>query len=251
MADTITAKHAADSGHWYEPDGKPAYTIIGKNGNERPTTLRDARKLGLVPSVTTIIYQAASPGLQRWKDEQLLMACLTTDRLPDETESEYIDRIIKDSKEQSEKAKERGTYIHAVVQSGFEDKPLTKDDYPYYASAKATLDKLCGAIDWQCEQSFAVERYGGKKDLEGGGYLIDIKTTTKDLTDIKTWPEHAMQLSAYDYDKKNMCGILYINTDTAESKLIFIDEKELNKGWKMFAALLDYFYAKSGLGEAK
>ena len=202
MAEIVTADHATQAGHWYQNDDSPAYTIIGKNGKERNVTLRDARKLGLVPSVTTIIYQAASPGLQRWKDEQLLMACLTTDRLPDETESEYIDRIIKDSKEQSEKAKERGTYIHAIVQSGFENKPLTKDDYPYYESAKATLDKFCGAVDWQCEQSFAVERYGGKKDLEGGGYLIDIKTTTKDLTDIKTWPEHAMQLAAYDYDKK-------------------------------------------------
>lgn len=239
--------HVKESSHWYDRAGKPCYTVIGKNGKERNVTLRDARKLGLVPSVTTIIYQAASPGLQRWKDEQLLMACLTTDRLPDETESEYIDRIIKDSKEQSEKAKERGTYIHAVVQSGFEDKPLTKDDYPYYASAKATLDKLCGAVEWQCEQSFAVDRYGGKKDLEGGGYLIDIKTTEKDLADIKTWPEHAMQLAAYDYDKKNMCGILYINVKTAESKLIFIDEKELDKGWKMFTALLDYYYAKTGL----
>lgn len=247
MAEIVTADHATQAGHWYQKDGSPAYTIIGKNGKERTTTLRDARKLGLVPSVTTIIYQAASPGLQRWKDEQLLMACLTTDRLPDETESEYIDRIIKDSKEQSEKAKERGTYIHAIVQSGFENKPLTKDDYHYYESAKATLDKFCGAVDWQCEQSFAVERYGGKKDLEGGGYLIDIKTTTKDLTDIKTWPEHAMQLAAYDYDKNNICGILYINTDTAESKLLFVDEKELDKGWKMFSALLDYFYAKTGL----
>ena len=247
MAEIVTADHATQAGHWYQKDGSPAYTIIGKNGKARATTLRDAKKLGLLPSVTTIIYQAASPGLQRWKDEQLLMACLTTDRLPDETESEYIDRIIKDSKEQSEKAKERGTYIHAIVQSGFENKPLTKDDYHYYESAKATLDKFCGAVDWQCEQSFAVERYGGKKDLEGGGYLIDIKTTTKDLTDIKTWPEHAMQLAAYDYDKKNMCGILYINTDTAESKLLFVDEKELDKGWKMFSALLDYFYAKTGL----
>jgi len=241
--------HVKESSHWYDRAGKPCYTVIGKNGKERPTTLRDARKLGLLPSVTTIIYQAASPGLQRWKDEQLLMACLTTDRLPDETESEYIDRIIKDSKEQSEKAKERGTYIHAVVQSGFEDKPLTKDDYPYYASAKATLDKLCGAVEWQCEQSFAVDRYGGKKDLEGGGYLIDIKTTEKDLVDIKTWPEHAMQLAAYDYDKKNTCGILYINVNTAESKLIIIDGKEIDKGWKMFSALLDYYYAKTNLGE--
>ncbi len=235
------AEHAKENGHWYEQDGKPAYTIISKNGKERPTTLRDAKKLGLLPSVTTIIYQAASPGLQRWKDEQLLMACLTTDRLPDETEADYINRIITDSKEQSEKAKERGTQIHAEIQNGFE----TGSGGIYYESAKATLDKVCGAVEWKCEQSFATESYGGKKDLEGGGYLIDIKTTTKDLADIKTWPEHAMQLAAYDYDKLNACGILYINVKSAESKLIIIDGKEIDKGWKMFSALLDYWVAKN------
>ena len=249
MVDTITSNHASDSGHWYNRDGSPAYTIIGKNGTERPTTLRDARTRGLLPSVTTIIRCAAAPGLELWKAQQVLMAALTTDRLPDETEAGYIARIIKDSQEQSAKARDRGTWIHAVVQSGFENQLILKDDYIYYESAKNELDKHCGAVDWQCEQSFATERYGGKKDLEGGGYLIDIKTTDKDLADIKTWPEHAMQLASYDYDKKNMCGILYINVNTAESKLIFIDEKELKKGWKMFSALLDYYYAKTGLRE--
>ena len=239
--------HVKESGHWYHKDGSPAYTIVGKNGKERDTTLRDARKLDLLPSVTSIIRCAAAPGLELWKAQQVLMAALTTDRLPEETEADYISRIINDSQEQAAKARERGTWIHAVVQSGFENKPVAADDYIYYESAKKELDKHCGAVEWQCEQSFAVDRYGGKKDLEGGGYLIDIKTTEKDLADIKTWPEHAMQLAAYDYDKKHMCGILYINVKTAESKLIFIDEKELDKGWKMFTALLDYYYAKTGL----
>ena len=245
--ETEIKDHVKESGHWYRKDGSPAYTIVGKNGKERDTTLRDARKLDLLPSVTSIIRCAAAPGLELWKAQQVLMAALTTDRLPEETEADYISRIINDSQEQAAKARERGTWIHAVVQSGFENKPVAADDYIYYESAKKELDKHCGAVEWQCEQSFAVDRYGGKKDLEGGGYLIDIKTTEKDLADIKTWPEHAMQLAAYDYDKKYMCGILYINVKTAESKLIFIDEKELDKGWKMFTALLDYYYAKTGL----
>jgi hypothetical protein len=40
---------------------------------------------------------------------------------------------------------------------------------------------------------------------------------------------------------------LYINSNTAESKLIFAEESELEKGWKCFNALLDYYYAKTGL----
>ena len=46
---------ASESGHWYDATGAARYTITGKNGKERPTTLRDARELGLVPSVTSIL----------------------------------------------------------------------------------------------------------------------------------------------------------------------------------------------------
>jgi hypothetical protein len=49
------AEFATSGGHWYGLDGTPRYTITGKNGKERNTTLRDARVMNLVPSVTTII----------------------------------------------------------------------------------------------------------------------------------------------------------------------------------------------------
>jgi hypothetical protein len=35
---------ASESNHWYTRDGIPQYTIVGKNGKERNTTLRDARE---------------------------------------------------------------------------------------------------------------------------------------------------------------------------------------------------------------
>ena len=60
------ADHAKENGHWYQKDGSPAYMIVGKNGKERPTTLRDARKLGFVPSVTTIIGCADKPPIVWW-----------------------------------------------------------------------------------------------------------------------------------------------------------------------------------------
>jgi len=45
----------SEAGHWYDSEGAATYTIIGANGTERNTTLKDARKHGYVPSVTTII----------------------------------------------------------------------------------------------------------------------------------------------------------------------------------------------------
>ena len=43
----IVKEKQQDTGHWYTRQGTPAYTTIGKTG-ERPTTLRDARKEGLL-----------------------------------------------------------------------------------------------------------------------------------------------------------------------------------------------------------
>jgi hypothetical protein len=33
-----------EGGHWYDAQGEARHTIVGKNGKERKTTLRDARK---------------------------------------------------------------------------------------------------------------------------------------------------------------------------------------------------------------
>ena len=83
---TIIARSSEALTHWYGKDGSPRYTVTAKDGSDRPTTLRDARKLSLVPSVTTILKVAAKPGLEMWKLEQMLLAALTLPQRPDEDE---------------------------------------------------------------------------------------------------------------------------------------------------------------------
>jgi hypothetical protein len=257
MAEIITAKHSSDAGHWYDSDGNPAYTIIGKNGNERPTTLRDARKLALRPSVTTIIAAGNAPALVEWKINQAILSALTATRGEEETESDFVSRIKADAKEQARKAAERGTMIHAWIQSGIENGFDEKTEgYEYLCSAMDTILKS-GIMDghrntWICEKPFATERYGGKADIHNENYLIDIKTKTwtdKDKLDI--WESHLMQLAAYRHglnipDAK--CGILYVHQDTAESVLLWADEDKLKQGMGMFNGLLDFYYAKTKLG---
>ena len=67
-------EHAKENGHWYDRSGNPAYTYINKKGEEKPTTLREARKLNLVPSVTTIISCASAPQLVNWKIDQAILS---------------------------------------------------------------------------------------------------------------------------------------------------------------------------------
>ena len=245
------ADFAAESGHWYEKiTGTPKYTYTNKKGEIKNTTLREARKEGWVPSVTHILSLAYKSGLENWKQEQTILACLTMPRIENEPEADYIARLKADSKAQAQKAAARGTEIHGYVEAGFRER-LSEEAQPFFNSAVKAIfaETVGGDIAWSVEKSFATDRYGGKVDLHNDLYLIDIKTTEKDVADLTTWPEHAQQLSAYDRGLGNpgrKCGILYINYK-AESRLIWIEPKELEKGWKCFQALLDFYMAKNDL----
>jgi hypothetical protein len=61
------------SSHWYRHDGSACHTVPNKSkpGETRSTSLTDARKLGLLPSVTTILDLLDKPQLTEWKLEQL------------------------------------------------------------------------------------------------------------------------------------------------------------------------------------
>ena len=70
------------------------------------------------------------------------------------------------------------------------------------------------------------------------------------MDSLKLWEDHYMQLAAYDAGlggAGRKCGICYVHRDTAESRLIWADEKELLKGWKCFEALLRHYLVKTGL----
>jgi hypothetical protein len=248
--------HASESGHWYTKTGQPMYEIKGANGNMRPTTLRDARKLDLVPSVTTIIKQAAAPGLERWKINQTLLAALTLSRFDGEPEDAYLDRIIRDSQEQGRKAAEKGTQIHAAIQGHYEGEKTWPAMLPYVSGAYEVLDEAWGDVDWICEKSFAHPLgYGGKADLHAEGLVGDIKTKEFDSVDDKklAWDDHAIQLAAYREGLGMpiaMCFNLFVSTTVPGLCHIHIwSEEEIRRGWAMFRSLLAYWKAKHKIEE--
>jgi len=107
---------ATEAGHWYTGTGEPLYEIAAKSGAMRPTTLRDARKLNLNPSVTMIMNCAAAPGLENWKRQQLLLSAMTLPRIDGEGEDSFARRVIQDSETQSKAARELGTTIHTCIE---------------------------------------------------------------------------------------------------------------------------------------
>ena len=247
------------SGHFYTKDGSPAYTVIGSStGKERATNVSDARKLGLLPSVTTIINVAnKGEGLQRWLAEQAILAALTLPRLEGEEEGVWLSRVMKDSKATGREAAERGTAIHNIIEGYFEQVYMPEKP-AYLDEIDRVLKGTFGNQPWLSERSFGHPLgFGGKCDLmakpingQGTGFIVDFKTKTTDLDKIDVWFEHELQLAAYR-EGLNLpnarCAIVFVNGTTNQVKLIEVEEPQLQKGWECFQHLLRFYQVKNNL----
>ena len=223
------------------------YQVKSNAGHLRNTTLRDARKYDLVPSVTTILNVAAKPGLEAWKQQQILLAAMTLPKRDDESLDAYAERVLKDSKEQAAEARDLGTAIHAKVQSAFEGGPPNES----YLAVKAVLDRAYGKQEWVSERSFShPQGFGGKCDLHCKVAVIDIKTKAfgpKD--DPQGYDEHLMQLAAYRsgliLPEANCANVFVSTTHAGLVSLYEWTKADVERGWKMFEALLTFWQAKN------
>lgn len=245
-------KQASESGHWYTKTGETAYTVEGKTGL-RSTTLRDARKLNLVPSVTTILGVAAKPGLQTWLQTQVLLAALTLPRKEGEPEQDWLERVMSDSKAQTKQAAERGTTIHGIIEAYFDKGYLEHEWPPYVKNVEKALTDAFGAQQWNSEKSFAHELgYGGKVDLSAPNIIVDYKTKETDLAKVEPYHEHEMQLAAYCVGmgyKLEECraAIVFVNGTTNEVKLCEISSDSLKSAWECFTHLLAFYRLKNNI----
>ena len=213
------------SSHWYTKTGKPCYEVPNKSkpGSMRRVTLRDARKLNLYPSVTTITSMLAKPGLEAWKIEQAILATLTLPKNFGEPEQEYLARIVEDSRSISKDAAGLGTQIHKCIQKYHDDK-LTIYTSKYSKELRPIMDGYCNWADEYIrtvigmEIPFAYDGYGGKIDthfeaMPGGVFVIgDYKTqATKPGEKVKSYPEHGIQLAAYANGRGLLGSVLLWN----------------------------------------
>jgi len=245
-------------GHWYDKDGNPQYTIKGKNGKKRDTTLRDARKEGYVPSVTTIISQLSKPGLDIWKLNKLLDACWAHEGGRFLDYQHYKDVIMSYYNNDLNEAPRIGTEIHDDLEKYFSNSKSEK----YQQLCKNVLDKVNDVLGdynkYISEQSFYSNYgFGGKIDLYThshlrSGAVIDFKTKNSDDRKkmIKSF-DYAMQLAAY---RKGLtldharCFNVYISTmDFSMIEIVEYTEEELNDAWKSFKCLLKVWQTINGI----
>ena len=89
------------SQHWYDKNGNSVFEVPkAKGGGMRPTTIADARKLNLYPSVTTVLSVLAKPSLDDWKLQQVAERAYSNPPQDGEEPSSYSRRIIDGAFEQ-------------------------------------------------------------------------------------------------------------------------------------------------------
>lgn len=243
-------------GHWYTQDGSPMHWVKAKAGHDRPTTLADARKLKLYPSVTEILNVADKPGLNNWRVEQAYLAALTLPKIEGESLDDFKKRAKKDAEQQTKDAMQTGSDIHAAIEALWNHEPPEK--WREVAEvAQSEVIKGTGLREgFVAEKSFASDLgYGGMCDLyHPDGWVIDYKTKDFDESEMDkrmAWDEHAMQLSAYAHglgipDAKMMN--VFVSRNNPGLVVTYCWPQKANEGnwFRRFELLLEYWQLVKG-----
>lgn len=242
--------------HWYTVAGVAQHTVIGANGEERSTTLRDARKMNLLPSVTSILNVISKPGLEFWKQEQAILAALTLPRLDGEDTDKFAARVVEDMEAQVEKAASFGTLIHAGIEdinsrgSAASFPPEIERWMDSYAAWRnASLIRYLGS-----EEVAVGDGYAGRYDLlaehaEHGVCLIDFKTQNMKGGKPNFYDAWCSQLAAYRKALGRTCHCLSVvldsNQPSAPVEKLWTDQ-ELADGLEIFNCSKTIWFLQRG-----
>lgn len=232
-----------ESGHYYAKDGTAVFEVPNKSkGGMRPTTLRDAKSMGLFASVTTIMKVLAAPELDRWKQQQVLLASLTLPRHDGEIDEEYCSRIMEDAFKQVDDAADLGTQIHKALELHFQGQSYDPSMEVYIAPVKDWVAKhKVKFLQHELRLVNTEVGYAGTTDalveVNGVLHILDYKSRkTKPEYEIKPWSKEPMQIAAYAKVAGAPRGVnLYISTtEPGRVGEAWYDEETLNKEYDTF-----------------
>lgn len=213
-----------DGAHWYSKGAQAVYEVPYADPRKgmRPTTLTDAKKMGLLPSVTTILKALHKQALVDWLIEQACLAVLTTPRNEGEDIDAFVHRVLhveKVQNQESDIAKDKGTAIHAALEVACAGGEVDNEVWPWASGAYVEIMKRGRTV--RTESIVVGEGYAGKVDLiqESDEIWVWDWKTTKKLPAKGAWTEHVLQAAAYAAalarntgDKRIRTGNVYIST---------------------------------------
>lgn len=201
----ILAQKQTGGSHWYTVDGRPMHRVPKADGKgDKAATVADARKLGLLPSVTGVISIFDKPPLNKWKMEKVALAAVKVARGQQEDDKAWCSRVIDVAMNETEIAKDLGTDIHAALEAAILGEPWNQELAVYVQPV----------LDWWKEKGIRVEAvekilvnpeegFAGTVDVlfrygKNGIGILDYKTKkTKPGEKVEAYQEHSMQLAAY------------------------------------------------------
>jgi hypothetical protein len=253
----VLTKDKAPSGHWYQTDGTPLHRLPTADGRgERATTLADARRLGLYPSVTSILNVLAKPGLEKWKLDQVAQATLRLPKGEEESTDYWCSRVRNAAFEQVEQAADLGTMIHGALEAAMAGEPYDPELQPYIKPVlewKATTG--IEVIDREIRLVNKAEGFAGTADVlfrygQFGMGILDYKTRkTKRGEKVTAYDNQAMQLAAYAatyWGPENITRVVAANvfiSTTEPGRIEVVKHANLFRDWQAFklvAALWRY-----------
>ena len=147
-----------ETSHWYTRDGSPKHDA----------DLRVARKQLLYPSTTTVDKAVfRNPFLEKWFQEQILIAAGENPKQPHETGKDYAQRVYDLAMEYTRNAAMFGNRIHEMVEK-YPSAPKDTDLNPWFTSFSAWF-QASGITPIQQEKTVVCHQIGiaGRMDLIG------------------------------------------------------------------------------------
>jgi hypothetical protein len=253
----VLTKSTMKTGHWYAPDGAPRHRLpTADGGGERMTTIKDAKRLGLYPSVTSILGLLAKPGLETWKLNQVALATLRAPKTEEESPEYWCNRVRNAAFEQVEQAADLGTMIHGALEA-----VMAGNDYDpamaVYVEPVLAWKRETGIVIVEREIRLVNTAHGfaGTADVmfrygENGIGILDYKTRkTEPGKAVGAYEDQAMQLAAYAatyWGEENVGRVLAANvfiSTTEPGRMEVVKHPTVERDWQAFkivAALWRY-----------
>ena len=244
--------------HWYTIDGQSAHTQPTKTKTAknptRPTTIRDAKALKLLPSVSGILKVINNPALERWKFSEIVRACYENPANGQELD-DYTHRILENAFNVATEAADLGTRIHANIEALLKKEPLPyQDELSYALDAVEDMESLgIDVVESEFCTTCPTYGYAGTTDVafthgEVCGILDFKSKKTKEGEPVVPNFGHAAQIAAYhvSYWTKgerildNSVGYnVYISTtEPGRVEVVKYDADTLRREFEMFTNAL-------------
>lgn len=264
----------SEGGHWYDEGGLVEFVPSADGKRMVRPTVRHARKLGLLPSVTSVLGILEKPALVEWKRREYAKAAFHVWKergMPTLEDGIDFDEISERDRLRLDHA-ELGTDIHAEIGRWYENR---------FLGARHEISRVVGEVCGWLESSYASLGLNGPVEVEserpfynrdlgfagtidwkfiapGEIWFVDFKTTDDDRiasgAKLAYWDSHLAQLAAYELGAAVTRGrrARYFNVFIGRfggnvSVVEWTDAGEIERARRLFLAALPLFKAMKGL----